>query len=479
LARALRALGAECLFLCRSLEGNISPEIAADGFEVFGVPGSMSDASADAAAIGFDADYSATAPLLTAIRPDCLIVDHYDLDAEWERQALRLVDRCVAIDDLARRHADIDLLVDTTPGHDRLKLYDNVLPGSALVFLGPRYALLREEFAARRASIGPRSGKIGRCLVNFGGTHAVALCADALRAIQAALGDTVAIDVVVPASSTELQQLGAGAIGDVKFIGHATPAQMAELMANADIAIGAAGTTSWERACLGLPAIVTAIADNQVAVVTAIVNAGAALEVPVGREYVQELSHVLHGLAANPEQAQRMSRNAFALIDGRGAERVARFIVRPAIHLRRAEAADRASIWAWRNEPHVRAVSFNQAPISWESHTGWYDSVLQSAERHLLVCETAGESVGVVRFDLSGDEAVISVYLNAVGRGKGIGAELLRGAEKWLLRQHPHLHRIVAEIMDANLASIAAFEAARYHPRAGKYVREITHHESA
>lgn len=479
MARALRTLGAECLFLCRPLEGNISPEIAADGFEVLKVSGSTSAVSADTAAIDSSADYSATAPLLTAIRPDCLVVDHYDLDAEWERQALRFVDRCIAIDDLARRHADIDLLVDMTPGHDRLKLYDSLLPGSTLAFLGPRYALLRDEFAARRASIGLRSGELRRCLVNFGGTNAMALCADALRAIQAALGAAAAIDVVVPSSPAELQQLGVGAIGDVKFIAHATPAQMAELMANADIAIGAAGTTSWERACLGLPAIATAIAGNQVAVVTAIVNAGAAIEVPVGCQYVQELSHVLHALAANPEQAQHMSRKAFALVDGRGAERVARFIVRPAIHLRRAEAADRASIWAWRNEPHVRAVSFNQAPISWENHTGWYDSVLQSAERHLLVCETAGEGVGVVRFDLSGDEAVISVYLNSVGRGKGIGAELLRGAEKWLLRQHPHLRRIVAEIMDTNLASIATFEAARYHPRAGKYVREITHHESA
>ncbi len=478
LARALRRLGAECLFLCRPLEGSISSEIAAEGFAALDVSVSKSATSTDPAAVDSDADYAATAELLIATRPDCLVVDHYGLDLAWERQALQLVGRCVVIDDLARKHADIDLLIDTTPGNDRLELYDNILPSSTLVFLGPRYALLRDEFATKRQSIGARSGSIGRCLVSFGGTNAVALCADAVRAIQSSLGDSVAIDVVVSSSPTELQQLRASGVGDMNFLAHATPARMAELMAKADIAIGAGGTTSWERACLGLPAVVTTIADNQAAVVAAITNAGAAIEVLSGGDFVGEVSRVLQELSVDPERVRHMGQQAFSMVDGRGAERVARFIARPTIRLRRAGEADRASVWAWRNEPHVRAVSFNQAPIPWENHTGWYDSVLRSKERDLLVCEIAGEGVGVVRFDLSADQAVISVYLNEGGRGKGIGAELLRAAEQWLRHQHRHHRRIVAEILDTNLTSIAAFEAARYRHRAGKYIREIAHHES-
>jgi UDP-2,4-diacetamido-2,4,6-trideoxy-beta-L-altropyranose hydrolase len=472
LARALRARGAECQFLCQPLEGNITSEIRLDGFEVFDLSADPTDGTP------LDADFAATARLLSVARPNCLVVDHYKLGEAWERQALQLVERCIVIDDLARRHAGVDLVVDPTPGENRLNLYEAALPGTTLAFLGPRYALLRDAFAAKRPSVAARSGSIGRCLVNFGGTNTVAMCDDALRAIRAALGESVAVDVVVPPSPTAAKSLDAASAVNVKIIPHATAAQMAELMSNADLAIGAAGGASWERACLGLPAVVTAIAANQNAVLEAIVNAGAAVEIANDANYVTALSKMLQDLAAAPERMRQMSERASGLVDGKGAERLARFILRPAIGLRRAGEGDRRLIWAWRNEAHVRAVSFNQAPIPWESHSSWYDGVLRSPERALLVCEMEGQGAGVVRFDLAAGEAVISLYLNAVGRGKGIGADLLRASEQWLRAHHPQVRRIVAEILDTNLPSIATFEAARYHRRAGKHVRELVPHES-
>jgi RimJ/RimL family protein N-acetyltransferase len=244
-------------------------------------------------------------------------------------------------------------------------------------------------------------------------------------------------------------------------------------MAAADLAIGAGGTTSWERACLGLPAIMAAIADNQRDNVRALAEAGAALSVPAGDGYAAGLADALSALKADPRRLAAMSRAASDLVDGRGAERLATVLLRPRVALRSATIADCESIWRWRNADFVLQGSKTPDPVSWPDHAAWFEAALKNPDRCVLIGEAGGEPVGVVRFDLASSEATVSVYLTAQGRGRGIGPELLVQGQIWLRSNAPHVVRIKAEIRSTNEASIEAFKAARYRRTGALYVREL------
>jgi UDP-2,4-diacetamido-2,4,6-trideoxy-beta-L-altropyranose hydrolase len=481
LAEALRRRGTTSTFICQPLTGNINAEIETSGHSVLELPHGDQGTVRSGAQANLEAvDIVESQKLLeSAGAIDCIIVDHYQLGTRWEAMAAKLASRCAVIDDLGRPHHQVDLLIDPTPGDERSRLYDGILPDSSLVLLGTRYALLRVEFAELRRLVAPRSGPVRRVLINFGGTSTTQLCISALQVVRSVLGRSVAADIVVGGHDQDLAELHKAADGDPSVFVHVNTPEMARLMMAADLAIGAGGTSSWERACLGLPAMITEIAANQAAVVSAIVDAGAGMVVSKDQDYAEALSLALAALQKFPARLNEMSRNAVALVDGKGAERVAAILLRPVIQLRRAEAADSRRVWEWRNEPHVREVSHNPAPIPWEGHCRWFESVLVDTGRDLLICEAGGEAVGVLRFDVTGQEAAISVYLNREGRGKGIGPDLLRAGERWLRAKRPSIRTIAAEILDGNVASQAAFAAARYHAIGGQYIRELSHHESA
>ena len=85
------------------------------------------------------------------------------------------------------------------------------------------------------------------------------------------------IDIVLGGDAPHLKRVMEATRSDTQTHLHIDTPAMAKLMAEVDLAVGAGGTTTWERACLGLPAIVTAIADNQRDNVRALAAAGAAL----------------------------------------------------------------------------------------------------------------------------------------------------------------------------------------------------------
>src|SRR4051812_32084659 len=101
---------------------------------------------------------------------DWLIVDHYALDSRWENACRRDGLRILAIDDLADRHHDCDVLLDQNLVGQMKTRYRDKVPGNCVQLLGPRYALLRPEFVEQRRLLTGRSGKIGRILVCYGGS---------------------------------------------------------------------------------------------------------------------------------------------------------------------------------------------------------------------------------------------------------------------------------------------------------------------
>jgi RimJ/RimL family protein N-acetyltransferase len=165
-----------------------------------------------------------------------------------------------------------------------------------------------------------------------------------------------------------------------------------------------------------------------------------------------------------------MAQRAQALVDGHGARRVAGAMLPGELTFRRATRTDGDAILRWRNHPSIRAVSFDEAEIAPQAHREWLEATLRNPSRALLIAEKAGDPVGVVRFDLGGDVATISVY-RVPGSDGGRG--LIRSAVEWLSSSHPEISRIIAQVRAENATSRAAFGAAGFRETGSELVKEL------
>ena len=253
---------------------------------------------------------------------DWLIVDHYDIDQRWERAMRPQCERLMVIDDLVNRPHDCDVLLDQTYGR-RADEYDAIAPDDCRVLAGTQYALLRPEFAASRHSALARraaSEGIGHVLVSMGGFDPENRTLDVLETLAgAACASRLTVTVVCGA------QVPDGAASLSSFAHHFEQldirlrvGNMAELMAAADLGIGAGGTTSWERCCMGLPSLVCIMADNQRDVARQLEAAGA-ISVWESRSELKEQLDMYEG-----DHALHRSAIAAAadVCDGLGLERV-------------------------------------------------------------------------------------------------------------------------------------------------------------
>lgn len=468
LADALKARGVATQFLCREQPGHLCELIEAKGHGLSRLPAPAADARADA-------EHSAAA-FSTA---DWLVVDHYGLDATWERSLRAQARRILAIDDLADRPHDCDLLLDQNlqpEGHAR---YAGRLPAGCVTLFGPRHALLRPQFAARRAT--PRECRaVRRILVCFGGADAGGETLKALAAIGRLAGTQPAVDVVIGQANPHRAEIerACQALPAAKL--HCQVEDMPALMAAADLAIGAGGTASWERCCLGLPCLTIAIADNQRAPAAALAEAGGQLYLGTSAQVtVDTLASALANAIALPELRAHLSRRGMELVDGRGVDRVANHLLVERIHLRAARPEDSAAIYAWRNHPDTRAQSFVGEAIAPEVHARWFAGVMTDPLRHLLIGEEDGQPLGVLRYDIdarSPDLAVVSLYLVPGLAGRGGGTRMLLAGQRWLAEQHSEITHLEASIRAGNAASHGAFRAAGFTLDHAIYRKELDVH---
>ncbi len=241
-----------------------------------------------------------------------VVVDHYGIDAAEEARIRSMSRAVMVMDDLPTRRHHCDLLLDQTFGR-RAEEYRDLVPHNSVVLAGSEYALLRPQFAAARpAALARRDGSLRRLLVSLGGTdphNATGAVLDALA------GSGLAIDVVMGAKAPHLEAVGARAAALPHATVHVGVSDMAGLMAGADLAIGAGGTSTWERCCLGLPTLMLVIADNQRDVARLVAESGAARLIT--------MADLPAALAVSPDELRAMSAAAARLCDGQGAARVA------------------------------------------------------------------------------------------------------------------------------------------------------------
>ncbi len=317
LANELRRCGAQVQFICRELAGNVNGILEAHGFDVMRL-----DESAVVTADDVLRDAAEMSQALEHLRPDWLIVDHYQIGAEWERAQRPWVRRIMVIDDMADRLHDCDLLLDQNLYDDMDERYRHLVPRHAVALVGPSFALLREEFAQARRCV-HRSPSLDRILVFFGGSDPTNETTKVLRALRRLQLEDVAIDVLVGASNQNVTEIQS-CIGDLP---QATllPAtdRISKLMLAADLSIGAGGSTSWERCCLGLPSITIAIARNQEQLSRTLAERGYQRYLGSSAEVTEsDVAAEVTQVKENFVEAVAMGLRGMSLVDGCGVGRV-------------------------------------------------------------------------------------------------------------------------------------------------------------
>lgn len=267
-------------------------------------------------------DAEATIKALSDQLWDWLVVDHYALDVRWESDLRGTAKQIMAIDDIADRQHDCDVLLDQNLYADMQMRYVDKVSVHCQLLLGPRYALLRDEFRVMREQIKPRSGVVKNILVFFGGVDAGNYTGLTLQALAGITHEDLHVDVVIGAQHPCREQIQATCITH-GYVCHVQTAKMAELMAKADLAIGAGGSASWERCCLGLPSLLVALAENQVDIAKALDSISACVYIGLA-ETVNFLAikDTVIKLLNSQDRLAIISKHAFSLIDGQGVNRV-------------------------------------------------------------------------------------------------------------------------------------------------------------
>jgi UDP-2,4-diacetamido-2,4,6-trideoxy-beta-L-altropyranose hydrolase len=227
------------------------------------------------------------------------------------------------IDDLANRQHDCDLLLDQNYVHGMQTRYRDKLPRESTCLLGPKYALLRPEYPDQQRIRQQSDGEIRRVFVFFGGTDPDNLTGWALAALSDPALEKIAVDAVVGPNNPQLEKLSAQAEARSGITLHPPRPHLADLMATADLAIGAGGTTTWERCCLGLPSLVVSIAENQRPTCEALARDGVIDWVGHFTDLtVSKLQSSLQQMNERPDRLRSLAEASRQAVDGLGTARV-------------------------------------------------------------------------------------------------------------------------------------------------------------
>ncbi len=332
LAGALADRGDDIVFVCREHPGNLIDRIRQTGYRVLCLPycrDMVADHYPDEYAQWLVVDQKIDAvETLAALQSECLeadtlIVDHYGLDHLWEGYLRPHAGRLMVIDDLANRRHDCDALLDQNYHTDMQGRYNGLVPRHCDMILGPEYALLRPEFGSVSPSTRSNDSSV-RIFVYFGAVDPTGETLKTLAALESLPAGRWTADVVIGKANPLRNEILERASRLRGITVHTEVPDIARLMARADFAVGAGGTTTWERCCLGLPTIVVAVADNQIPIAQSVDRYGAATFLGHANAVsIEDLREAIERMATDSAMRARISERALRLVDGKGAKRVA------------------------------------------------------------------------------------------------------------------------------------------------------------
>lgn len=473
IAKVLRDCYLECTFVCREHDGNLIEKIRQEGFTCIALAVSneakeIHDADepviacADWLGASWQNDAKETIHALCAERVDWLVVDHYALDRRWEEALRPYAKRIMVIDDLADRHHNCDLLLDQNLIVNFETRYQNLLPEHCAALLGPQYALLQPEYAELSPRTPPRTGPVKRVLVFFGGADHDNLTGRTVSAFLKLKRHDILVDVVLSSYSSRVAEIYTQAQHHDNIIYHYALPTLAPLVLQADLGIGAAGATSWERCCLGLPSLVITLAENQKPVAAELHQRGLVRWLGHFDSVADDLLFDAFQAAIEDRGLEGWSRACMSITDGGGVKRVASVIMlnsETKLNARLALLADEALLLRWANDPLVRANSFNPEVIDAETHQKWFHKRLRDPKQSKIYILQNKEAfpIGQVRFERHENDWEIHYSLAPFARGHGLARNLLRTAMNLFLTGNNGA-QVFGRVKQGNLASQKVFE---------------------
>ena len=310
----------EINFITRSLEGSLISDIQKKGFGIFRF-------YSNSEKINEKNDAQKTISLIKkhSGSKNILIVDNYQLSKKWETDVKPFVHKLIVIDDLSNRLHNCDLLIDQNLHTKVNGLYKGLIPSNCIKLIGPKFSMIRKEFRMMRKSVKPRTFPIKKILVSFGGSDIENQTPVALNSIKKMNGK-INVDVVVGKANKCKKTLKIFCNKNKHFTYHEQIDNIADLMLSSDLSIGSSGSTTWERCCLGLPAIVSISSNDQRDIANSlsrkkcIINLG-----DVKKLKESSYINVITNLKKN--DLRNMSKNSMSLVDGNGTQRILKHIL--------------------------------------------------------------------------------------------------------------------------------------------------------
>lgn len=447
LAQAWREKGGDASFVVANIAPFVTKRLSREGFETRTLktsPGSEDDASK-------------TRTITAEIGAKWLALDGYHFNSRYLRIARHPGPNLLLIDDLGREDCDGEYahLVLNQNLHAKASMYPGLRHRKLL--LGPRFALLRNEFARPAHSLRRFPDVALNVLVSIGGGTQDRTLETMLAAI-AMLPHKVNVKVV--GGGKAMPHPASATTGNIEF-GHEVQ-DMSVLMDWADAAVSAAGSTCWELCRSGVPSVVVDVAPNQVPVAEELDARGVSIYVPGAQLSPDRMARALSRLLADRERRREMAERGMELVDGKGSARVVAALRGASIHFQKVAWHDARLMWEWANDAEVRSESFFSKPIPWEVHRDWVREKLADPQAQMWIAREEGVAVGVVRLQVKSESFVeIAITVAPQSRGNGLAPHLIQHAVDWVV-QCWHVPQLQALIKPKNIASRKAFEAAGF-----------------
>ena len=372
---------------------------------------------------------------------DWLVVDHYGLDKGYEKTARIWADKIFVIDDLADREHDCDILLDQTYGRKK-EDYEHLVPSSCEMFCGAEYAILRPAFIDMRQQLSRQNRAGENIFLSFGGVNPRKATQRIIDFLDGYRSKSLNINVIFGGDKKTYNDIyeHSRKLGYHTYNLHQNSHNIAPLMSEADLAIGAGGTMSWERCCMKLPTIGIDLADNQTKLLELLNKRGALINLgKIESLDKDDFLGAFSELVENGNRLKTMSDIAGAICDGRGMEKLYPVFI-PAVKLRTGEAVtvraatmdDCETVFAWQTEEGVREYSRNPKPPEWGEHKTWFENALHDLSRQLYIVYCDKEACGIVRLDkIHSDENMtlehkkegyeVSILISSAFHGRGMG----------------------------------------------------------
>ena len=393
-----------------------------------------------------------------------VVVDGYHLGASYRREFVAEALHLVVLDDNGEQKQYVAEIIINYNLHADETMYADRPPKTRLL-LGPRYTLLRRQFAEGCGLEREFPAAAGKILVALGGGDENNVTGKVLGAIGLLGRADLDVRVILGGANPHAQSLRDMAVElpcKVRF--ERNVSDMAGRMAWADLGITGAGGTCRESACMSLPAVLLCLADNQRHVAEEHARHGAVVNLgDAATATAETIARTVETLLDDAPRREAMGRAGKNLADGRGAARVVSVLRGQLLKLHPATGDDARLLWNWANDPKVRERAFSSNPISWKDHVQWFQQKLDSPDTRIYIGVDEQDSpVGQIRFDrIADDEAEIDVSIDARQRGSGLGSWLLDMGVRTYFRK-TGATRVHGFVKPDNPSSIRIFEKADF-----------------